>query len=190
MAILRAMDNTTVAAALAEIDRRHGKDPEGAEQQYAERMTAVLESIAPEASAELRIAVRAQHFERWTTPRSAYPTGRREYLAWRRNAAKVQASKIAALLLDLKFSSPFTQRVEALMLKSGLKRDAEVQTLEDCACLVFLESQFSDFSRGRDRTQLINIVQRTWAKMSIEARQRALKLPLAESDRTLIEEAL
>jgi hypothetical protein len=184
------MDDTTVATALAEIDRRHGQDPEGGEQGYARRMTAVLDALVHDASAELRIAVRAQHFERWTTPRNAYPEGRRGYLAWRRDAAEVQARKIVALLADLKFSKPFAARVEALMLKSGLKRDPEVQTLEDCACLVFLEFQFADFKTGRDRAQLINIVRRTWAKMSTDARCRALKLPLAEPDRKLIEEAL
>ena len=45
------MDDTTVATALAEIDRRHGKDPEGGEQEYARRMTAVLDALVPDASA-------------------------------------------------------------------------------------------------------------------------------------------
>ena len=54
---------------------------------YALRMTATLEEFAPEASDEVRLAVRCQHIRRWTIPRETYPEGREGYRRWRSDLA-------------------------------------------------------------------------------------------------------
>jgi hypothetical protein len=39
-------------------------------------MSETLARMAPNASEHLRIAARGQHIERWTSPRTKYPSGR------------------------------------------------------------------------------------------------------------------
>ena len=46
---------------------------------YGVRMSEALESLRPDASEALRIAVRAQHLERWRLPRKEVPDGRAGY---------------------------------------------------------------------------------------------------------------
>jgi hypothetical protein len=48
-------------------------------------MSTTLGRISPQASELLRIAVRGQHIERWTSPRKAYVEGRVGYLKWRKD---------------------------------------------------------------------------------------------------------
>jgi hypothetical protein len=76
-----------------------------------------------------------------------------------------------------------------LILKKRLKLDPEVQTLEDALCLVFLETQFSDFSK-KEADKIVNIVRKTWQKMSPQGQQFALSLPMNDEDRAIIEQAL
>jgi hypothetical protein len=62
--------------------------------------------------------------------------------------------------------------------------------LEDVACLVFLESYFTDFAAKHDEEKVIGILRRTWKKMSPHARSAALKLQLSPQARQLVEKAL
>ena len=82
------------------------------------------------------------------------------------------------------------ERVRQLLRKKALKKDPETQTLEDVICLVFLEGYFTDFARKHDEGKLINIIQKTWAKMSARGQEVALQLDLSPDDRALIEKAL
>ncbi|MGO1603115.1 MAG: DUF4202 family protein, partial [Halomonas sp.] len=74
--------------------------------------------------------------------------------------------------------------------KKGLGRDADVQALEDCACLVFLENYFADFSRKIEHDHMVRIVQMTWRKMSPRAHELALTLPMTDASLALVKEAL
>ena len=65
-----------------------------------------------------------------------------------------------------------------LLKKKGLKTDPETQTLEDVACLVFLESYFWDFSRLHDEEKIIGILRKTWAKMSARGQEAAREISL------------
>ena len=76
------------------------------------------------------------------------------------------------------------------MMKHNRLRDQEAQALEDCACLVFLESELARFAGGRDRERVIEILRRTWGKMSEAGRRRARTLPLDTSSRRLLDEAV
>jgi hypothetical protein len=62
--------------------------------------------------------------------------------------------------------------------------------LEDALCLVFLEHQLSDLAAKTAEDKMINAVQKTWKKMTEQARTRALELAFAEKEKTLIEKAL
>jgi hypothetical protein len=77
--------------------------------------------------------------------------------------------------------------------KEGLKssgEDADVQVLEDVACLVFLEDQLEDFQSGYDEEKVIGILQRTWAKMSEKGRELALGMELSGKSKELVGRAL
>lgn len=185
--------------ALAALDALHAEDPEQveldgarvpAELLYARRMTAALALLTAEPSEELRLAVRAQHLCRWRLPRSSYPDGKAGYHAWRREEARRHAELAAATLREAGYGEDAVLRVGALIQKKDLSRDPEAQALEDAACLVFLEHYAEAFARGRDEAQLVDIVQKTWRKMSPRARELAHALPLAGGVRALVQRAL
>ena len=185
--------------AIARIDAANAEDPnrefvDGAarpkEVVYAERMTGWLEKLAPEASEALRIAARAQHIERWTMPRAEFPDGREGYLRWRTTLAKFHAERTAGIIAEAGYDEAVIDRVKGLLRKHRLKTDPEVQTLEDVACLVFLESYFADFSKRHDEAKVIGILQKTWAKMSPRGHDAALALDMPAEARILVEKAL
>lgn len=157
---------------------------------YARRMTGWLERLAPDASEALRLAARAQHLRRWESPRSAYPMDRAGYHRWRTDLQRFHAEAAGEILRAVGYDEPMVARVQSLLRKERLKADPETQTLEDVACLVFLESYFADFARHVDEEKLIPILRRTWLKMSEQGREAALALPLAPEHRGLVEKAL
>ena len=73
-------------------------------------------------------------------------------------------------------------RVEALVRKVRLKADADTQTLEDVICLVFLEHYLPAFATQHDDAKLVDILRKTWRKMSERGRSAALQLDLAPGD--------
>jgi hypothetical protein len=77
-----------------------------------------------------------------------------------------------------------------LLQKKKLKRDPETQTLEDVICLVFLQYYLEPFMQKHPEDKLIDILQKTWNKMSEEGREAALNLPLSDGARRLISKAL
>ena len=164
--------------AIERIDAANSADPESVvrdgvarprELVYSERMSRWLERLAPDASEALRLAVRAQHIRRWTIPRANYPEGKRGYHHWRTTLYKFHAEQAGAILRDIGYEDVTVGRVQSLLCKEDLKRDPECQTLEDVACLVFLEDYFEDFSQKHDEEKLITILRKTWRKMSARA---------------------
>ena len=190
---------THFETALALIDEVNGQDPNmietasgrrPAELVYGERMSTMLVRLYPDASDELRLAVRAQHLKRWARPRSDYPMDRKGYHAWRNAAKKAHAEDVSELLTKAGYDGEAISRVQSLIRKERLKRDPEAQALEDVACLVFLEHYFSAFAAKHEHEKLIGILRKTWAKMSETAREAALKLPMDKSSSELVQEAL
>ncbi len=160
---------TSLETIVVAIDVRLARDPKGLASRYAAAMSGWLERLDTSPSDALVVAVRAQHFERWLSPRDAYPKTRPGYLAWRRAAMIDQAERLSELLRSLDLDVTFVDRVVALVTKKNLKSDAEVQTLEDCACLTFIERAWAEFAAGRSADQLRRVVTRTVAKMSPRA---------------------
>jgi len=174
-------------AVLAAIDAANAADPntevaEGgaapAAQLYGRRMSQVLSDFSQDASEHLKIAVRGQHLERWKRPRADYPDGRTGYLEWRRDAGRYHAERAGEIMRAAGYGEEDCERVMALIRKQGIKRDAEAQTLEDVACLVFMRWYFAPFAAKRPDDELFNIVAKTARKMSPAGRLAALKLPL------------
>ena len=157
---------------------------------YAQRMATWLDQLAPDASEALRLAVRCQHIRRWTIPRHTYAMDRIGYLRWRTTLAKFHADTAAAILRDVGYDDATIQRVQTLLRKEGLKRDDEVQCLEDVICLVFLENYCAAFATQHDEAKVLDILQKTWKKMSPRGREVALTLPISAATRRLVEQAL
>lgn len=193
------MPSPRLERVLARIDAIHAEDPQRievdgharpAELLYAERMSAMLETLDAGASEALRIAVRAQHLGRFRTPRARYPEGRVGYLEWRRDQARVHAQLAGEILEAEGYEPAFVERVRFLVLKKALTTDPETQMLEDCACLVFLAHEFAAFVPTQERAKLVEIVRKTWRKMSERAHALALTVPLGEAEAAVVKEAL
>jgi hypothetical protein len=157
---------------------------------YAQRMTTWIERFAPDASEALRLAARCQHIRRWVMPRSHYPMDRRGYLQWRTGLAKFHAETAANILREVGYEEAVIARVQSLIRKEGLKRDPEVQCLEDVICLVFLESYCADFAMNHDAAKILPIIRKTWEKMSPAGREVAGTLDLPSEVSRLVAAAL
>jgi len=80
--------------------------------------------------------------------------------------------------------------VQSLVKKERIKHDAEAQTLEDVTCLVFLEFEFAAFAPKHEEAKLVDILRKTWPKMSLAGQSAALGLKLPQQLRLLVEKAL
>lgn len=157
---------------------------------YARRMTNMLHQFEPTASESLQLAVRCQHICRWEIPRSDYPMNRKGYNQWRSSLRRFHANKAADILQQVGYEESVIERVVFLVLKKQLKRDPETQTLEDVICLVFLEFYFDAFSNKYEEEKLVDILRKTWNKMSEKGHEAALQLSLSERAGKLIRLAL
>ena len=178
--------NERFDAAIAQFDAANAEDPNreavgGAmrpkELVYADRMTAMLARIDPDASEALRLAARCQHIERWKIPRIEYPMTRAGYQQWRTRLRDFHADRARAILRDAGYDDATIGRVRALIRKEGLKHDAEAQALEDIVALVFLESYLEDFvakHAGYDDAKFVDILRKTARKMSARGRAAVL----------------
>ena len=156
---------------------------------YARRMTETLDSFAPDASEVVHLAVRCQHIRRWTISRAGYPDGRDGYRRWREDLARFHAETASEILRGAGYGEPEVARVQALLRKERLKADPEVQLLEDVACLVFLQHYLPAFAPRQDEDKLVNILRKTWRKMSARGQAAALRLDLDTGLRQLLTRA-
>lgn len=168
-----------LSLAFAAIDAANSADPTLEDGQpaallYGQRMSAEGGHLFPDASDILQIAARGQHIERWLLPRTDYPEGLPGYLNWRREQARRHAMRVGQIMRDAGYSDADADRVGVLLRKEGIKRDADVQALEDVICFAFLRHYFSDFAVGKDPDQLLKIVEKTARKMSATGRAKAL----------------
>lgn len=179
--------------ALRKIDEASAADPRGRELDYGRRMSRWVERLDPHASEALRLAARAQHIERWKIPRDDFPRDRRGYLKWRTTLYKFHAERAGEILREVGYDDEIVERVGELLEKKGLKKnppDPEAQTIEDAACLVFLELDLADFAPRHPEEKVLDILRKTWEKMSERGRAEALRLPLPPAAKALIEKAL
>ena len=180
-------------------DAANSEDPnsiivDGSEQPkelvFAQRLTDAVEKLSPEVSEPLRLAARCQHICRWKIPRSTQPMGRPGYLKWRAGLKKFHAETSGNILREVGYNEETIERVASLNQKKNLKNDPECQTIEDALCLVFLQYQFDDLIADTDEEKMINILQKTWKKMSEQGHAAALKIDYSEQAQELVSKAL
>jgi hypothetical protein len=181
------------------IDAAHAADPRQtddgrpAELVYADRMEAWVARLVPDAPPLLRLAARCQHLERWSVPRASFALDRAGYHAWRRSLYGIQADRARTLLLQAGASAAEAGEVATWVSKTGLKTNPGTQALEDAACLVFLENEIGDFAAQHadyPREKFIDILKKTWRKMSPRAQELARSLALPPAIAALVREAL
>ena len=157
---------------------------------YSLRMTRKLLRFEPNASKALQIAARAQHICRWKIARNAYPMDRVGYLKWRETLKKMHGDLTADILEQVGFDDQFTDRVKAIILKKLIKKNEESQTIEDIICLVFLDYYFEEFAAKHNDEKVIDILKKTWIKMSDKGHEAALKIPFSEKSLILVKQAI
>jgi hypothetical protein len=145
-----------------------------------------------EASEELLLASRSQHIGRWEIPRESYPDGREPYLKWRKDLALHHADVTARLMSKAGYDEAFVERVSQIILKKRIKVDADVQTMENALCLVFLEFQFEDFRKKytNEPEKIVNILRKSLLKMDAHGHNFALGLRYSDDGLSLISQAL
>ena len=195
---------STYDKALALIDAANSEDPNQVsadgkdwpkELLYSERMTDMLGRYKADADDAMKLAIRAQHIQRWKSPRNAYPMDRIGYLKWRKDLYKIQADNAADLLLEAGYDAEIISRLRNAVAKKNIKGNADTQLLEDVTDLVFIEHYLLDFvAKHPDYSdeKWIEIIQKTWHKMSANAHEFALSgaVRLPESLVPLIKKAV
>ena len=162
---------------------------------YGQRMSEMIERYRPEADDIVKLAVRAQHIQRWKSPRKAYPMDRKGYHQWRTDLYFFHAVTAAGLLAEAGYEADELERARNAIGKRKIKVNPDTQLLEDTASLVFIEyymQEFADKHPEYSEEKWIDIIQKTWNKMSDEAHQFALsgKLKLPESLVPLIQKSV
>ena len=195
----RVADAERFLRAIGEIDLLNDGDPNrveadgrnvGYELFFSEQLIRWVLELAPEASEALMLAARGQHICRWMIPRADYTRDRPGYLKWRADLKTFHAHKTSQVLEGVGYAEEMIDRVADLNLKKGIKSDPECQTMEDALCLVFLEKQFAQFREKTDEEKMVNILRKSWGKMSEAGHAAALCLPLGEVEKALVGKAL
>lgn len=171
-------------------DPEHLNDGRPRELVQAEHLAAWIDRLEPNASEALRLAAHCQHLGRYLVPRSTYPEGRIGYLKWRSDLAKGHAQRSAEILAEAGYDQATIDAVQRINLKQQMRLHPDVQTMEDALCLTFLEHEFAEFADKHDDQKLIEILAKTWRKMSPRAREAALALPLGGRPAELVARAL
>jgi hypothetical protein len=180
------------------IDAAHAADPtrgldgRPAELVYADRIEAWVARLVPGAPPLLRLAARCQHLERWSVPRATFPEGKAGYLSWRKGLYVKQADRAKELLLEAGVSATEADEVATWVSKTGLKTNPGTQALEDAAVLVFLENEISAFAAQHadyQREKFVDILKKTWRKLSPPAQVLAGTLELPPGIAAMVREA-
>ncbi len=159
---------------------------------YGMRMQNWVEELDPRAPEALRLAARSQHIRRWEIPRSDYPMDRKGYLRWRTTLYAFHADKASEVLRASGYDDETIERVRTLLRKRNLRTDADVQTLEDAAALVFVKHHLDDFLKRDDigEGKAIEIIRKTWKKMTERGHEAASALELSQGSTALLKKAL
>lgn len=193
------MPTTKLDQVFSLIDKLNAQDPNtenineeliAKELVYGQRMSITLSKFEKNPSEALQIAARAQHICRWEIPRDQYPMDRIGYLKWREELKKFHAAKTSEIMLEVGYDQEIIDRVSFLIQKKKLKKDEETQILEDVICLVFLEFYYTDFLAKHSDEKVIDILQKTWRKMSERGQKAALQLSYTEKGLQLIQKAI
>jgi hypothetical protein len=180
------MTQNAYEKAVSLIDAANSKDPNietidgrqwPKELLYSQRMSDMLERYKPAADDIIKLAIRGQHIQRWKSPRNAYPMDRKGYHQWRTDLYFFHAVTAAGLIAEAGYDEKALERVRNAIGKRKLKVNADTQLLEDVAGLVFMEHYMLAFAEKHpeyDEAKWIDIIRKTWKKMSVDAHDFAL----------------
>jgi len=195
-------DNARFAQAIAKFDAANAQDPnkevfEGKEYPkeliYAQRMSDMLQRFAPDASEALQLAVHAQHICRWKIPRESYPMDKSGYMQWRTFLYKYHGETAGEIMREVGYDEEMIGKVKSLLRKEKLKLNPETQALEDIIDLTFLqhylEAFVSKYSHYEEE-KLLDILRKTWKKMSEKGHEAALKLDYTPEMLAVVKKAL
>jgi hypothetical protein len=197
--LLNFMDRERFQRAITAFDRANAEDPNLIEQSgvsrprelvQAERLSVWVTRLEPEASEPLLLAARCQHIRRWQIPRGSYPPGRVGYLQWRTELGRFHADTAARILDELGYERELSDAVRRINTKQGLRSNPDTQTIEDALCLAFLAFELDEFSRKYPAEKVLEVLQKTWKKMSARGHELALKLPFSAEALALVQRAL
>jgi hypothetical protein len=142
----------------------------------AERLARWVQRLEPVPSEALGLASHCQHLCRWELPRSDFPEGRIGYLTWRKALARLHADRAAEVLRSVGYDEALIAEVRAINLKQGLHTNPDTQTMEDALCLAFLQFELDEFAEKHEDGKVVEIIQKTWGKMSERGHDAALAL--------------
>ncbi len=186
------------------IDKANSEDPNqvtvngecwSKELLYSHRMTGMLERYKADTDDMMKISVRSQHIKRWKSDRKEYPMNRKGYHQWRTSLYTFHANTVGLLLEETGYDDDFIDRVKRAVAKKSIKTNEDTMLVEDVAALVFIEYYMLPFvERHPDYTEekWIDIIQKTWRKMTEQAHLFALSgsVKLPESLIPLIQKAV
>ncbi|MBT3204062.1 MAG: DUF4202 domain-containing protein [Gammaproteobacteria bacterium] len=162
---------------------------------YSVRMTDMLDRYRPDADDVAKISMRGQHIQRWTSDRKTFPMNRQGYLQWRTQLYKFHANTTATIMQQVGYDEESIERVKKSVGKRGIKVNPDTQLLEDVTDLVFLEHYMLAFAERHpeyDEDKWLDIIRKTWQKMSSAGQQFALEgnIKFPESLVPLIQKAV
>ncbi|MEN5164228.1 DUF4202 domain-containing protein [Achromobacter kerstersii] len=190
--------NDRLHQALLRFDHYNGADPnlftwqgETCPQELflAQKLHEWVLKLAPDASEPLVLASRCQHIGRWEIARNSYPEGRVAYLTWRKALARHHAGIAEGIMRDTGYADDVIDRVRTIVMKQGIKQDADVQTMENALCLVFLQYQYEAFHPAHAE-KIVDILKKSLLKMDAAGHKWALTLPYSPIGMAYIEQAL
>jgi hypothetical protein len=120
---------------------------------------------------------------------------RQGYLQWRTGLYKFHAETAGSLMKTVGYDDQTIDSVQAIIGKKGMKINPEAQLMEDVVGLVFIQYYMLGFATSHpeyDEDKWIQIIKKTWQKMSPRAHEFALagKIQLPEALVPLILKAI
>lgn len=155
----------------------------------AQKLHEWVQTLNPEASESLVLASRCQHIGRWEITRASYPEGRIGYLTWRKALMRHHAGIAEGIMRDTGYADDEIARVTTIVMKQGIKQDADVQTMENALCLVFLQYQYEAFYPAHGE-KIVDILKKSLLKMDAAGHKWALTLPYSAAGMAYLEQAL
>jgi hypothetical protein len=183
-------------AAVAAIDAANAADPTLVDVRgqrvalaliHGQLATEWIERLVENPDETLMIAARAHHLRRWELPRDSYPLGRAGYLRWRRDQKVRHATDVAAILEPCGYDDAEIERVQRLIRRESVDG---TQDVEDAACLVFIETQLGSIAERMEHGLLIDVIKKTAKKMSAGGLSLVGAIPLGDTEKSLLAEAL
>lgn len=195
-------DRARFDQAIAQFDAANAQDPnkemfDGKEYPkellYAQRMTDMLQRFAPDAPEHVQLAVRAQHICRWKIPRDSYPMDKAGYMQWRTNLYKFHGETAGMIMHEAGYDEDMITKLKSLLRKEKLKLNPDTQMLEDVVDLTFLQYYLEAFVHKYshyEEEKLLDILRKTWKKMSEKGHETALQLNYTPAMLAVVKKAL